>query len=161
MTIIKRFISSTMALTILLSMFSVFGVTANAASGKSKKYDAFTSKTITITTLNSGSPSMTFKSTGTASYQGKEAKAPILSLKVYNHKTKKTTYYRITGNRCFGNSISSKLKLDKNTKYSVTVGYIFDKSINWGTYGIGDYKTTGWYQGNWQITATNKLNYSI
>jgi lipopolysaccharide export LptBFGC system permease protein LptF len=161
MTLTKRFLSITVIIATLLSMLSAFSISASAATGKSKGYGAFQSKTITVTTNKSGSPYMTFTSTGTASYQGSGAKAPILSLKVYNHNTKKTQYYRVTGSRFFGNSVSSKLKLNKNTKYTVTVGYIYDKSINWGTYGIGMYKKSAWYDGTWKITATSNLNYNI
>lgn len=145
---------------ILACVVSAFAIPANAATGKSKSFDVFTSKTITITTNNSGSPSMTFKSTGTSSYNGSGAKAPILSLKVYNHSTKKTEWLRVTGSRLLS-SVSSKLKLNKNTKYTVTVGYIYDKSINWGTYGIGMYKKAAWFDGLWQITSTSNLSYTI
>lgn len=140
---------------------SVCALSVNAATtGKSKSYNVFTSKVITITTNKSGSPSMTFKSLGTSSYNGSGAKAPILSLKVYNHSTKKTEWYRVTGTRIFS-SVSSTLKLNKNTKYTVTVGYIYDKSINWGAYGIGMYKKAAWFDGTWQITSTANLTYTI
>lgn len=161
MTLIKtkRLLSITLIIATLLSMTSIFSLTASAATGKSKTYDVFTPKSITITTDKSGSPYMTFKSTGTSSYNY-GAKAPILSLKVYNHSTKKTEYYSVTGSRIFA-SVSSKLKLNKNTKYTVTVSYKYNKSLNWGTYGTGMYEKTGWYDGFWQITATKKLSYTI
>lgn len=155
----KRFLSITLIIATLLSMTSIFSLTASAATGKSDTYNAFAQKSITITTNKSGSPYMTFKSTGTSSYQH-GAKAPILSLKVYNHSTRKTEYYSVTGSRTFA-SVSSKLKLNKNTKYTVTVSYKYNKSVNWGKYGTGMYEKTGWYDGTWQISATNKLNYTI
>ena len=158
MTKAKRFASLSIVMTVIMLMTTLFAVPAGAATGKSKSYDAFTSKTITITTNKSGAY-MTFQSTGTGSYQY-GAEAPILSLKVYNHKTRTTQYYRVTGSRWF-ESVSSKLKLNANTSYTVTVGDIYDKSINWGTYGTGMYCKTGWYNGTWRITETKILNYKI
>ena len=158
MTKTKKFAGLSIVLVLITLMTTLFAVPVSAATGKSKSYNAFTSKVITITTTQSGAY-MAFQSTGTGSYQP-GAKAPIMSLKVYNHKSRTTQYYRITGTR-WSNSVSSKLKLNANTTYTVTVGYIYDKSINWGTYGSGIYRTTGWYNGDWKITATKNLNYSI
>ena len=158
MTKTRRFAGLSIALVLITLMTTLFAVPVSAATGKSKSYDAFTSKTITITTTKKGAY-MTFKSTGTGSFQY-GAKAPILSLKVYNHDTGKTQYYRVTGSR-WCDSVSSKLKLNANTTYTVTVGYIYNKSLNWGTYGSGMYRTTGWYDGTWRITATKNLNYTI
>ena len=145
-------------LAIVVSLMSVFATSASAATGKSKSYDVFKTKTITVTTEKSGSPYITFKSTGTGSYDY-GAEAPILSLKVYNKKTGTTKWYRVTGSRVF-ESVSSKLSLNKNTTYIITISYIYS-DINWGTYGIGMFKKTGYYQGYWQITKTNKLSYSF
>lgn len=50
---------------------------------------------------------------------------------------------------------------NKNSKYIVTISYIYDKKINYGTYGIGIYKKSAWYDGTWRITNTNRLNYTI
>lgn len=158
MTKTRRFAGLSIALVLITLMTTLFAVPVSAATGKSKSYDAFTSKTITITTTKKGAY-MTFKSTGTGSFQY-GAKAPILSLKVYNHNTGKTQYYRVTGSRWY-DSVSSKLKLNANTTYTVTVGYIYNKNLNWGTYGSGMYRTTGWYDGTWRITATKNLNYTI
>lgn len=160
MKTVKRIFSVTIAAAVLLSLLSAFAA-ASAATGKSKNYGAFQSKTFTVTTSNTGSPCMVFSSTGTASFQGSGAKAPILSLKVLNHCTGKIEYYRITGCRFWGNSVSSTLKLARNTTYSVTVGYIYDKEINFGTYGIGMYKKTDWYDGTWTVLATKNLSYAV
>ena len=154
----RRFASLCAVMAVIMLMTSLLCVPASAATGKSKSYSVFTSKTISVTTNKSGAY-MTFKSTGTGSYQY-GAEAPILSLKVYNHKTGETRFYRVTGTR-WTDSVSSKLKLNANTTYTVTVSYIYDKSINWGTYGSGMYRKTGWYDGTWRITATKNLTYSI
>ena len=158
MTRAKRFASLSIVMVVIVLMNTLLSVPASAATGKSKSYSVFTSKTITVTTTKSGAY-MTFKSTGTGSFQY-GAEAPILSLKVYNHKNRTTQYYRVTGSR-WCESVSSKLKLNANTTYTITVGYIYDKSVNWGTYGMGMYRTTGWYDGTWRITATKNLNYKI
>lgn len=155
----KRIAILSAIMAVIMLMVPILSISVSAATGKSKTFNATQSKTITITTSKSGSPYITFESIGTGSYQY-GAKAPILNLKVYNHKNGTTQYYRVTGSRIF-NSVSSKLKLNPNTKYTVTVSYIYDKKLNWGTYGSGMYETTGWYNGQWRITSTKNLSYSF
>lgn len=161
MTSTKRILSIIAIVAIVVSMLSVFTITASAATGKSNKYNVFTSKTITIKTEKSGSPYITFESIGNASYSY-GAKPAILSLKVYNHSTRKTEWLRVTGYRSkVTKSVSSKLSLKRNTTYTVTIGYIWDKNINYGKFMKGLTNYTGWYEGQWRIKKTNRLNYSI
>ena len=157
---VKRILSVVLLIVLMMSVCSTFAMPVSAATGKSRKYDVFATKTIVVTTEKKGSPYITFKSTGdgTSSYG---AKAPILSLKVFNHKTGKTQFYRVTGARWIGSSVSSKLKLDRNTKYTITVSYLYDRKLNWGTYGTGLCQRTGWFQGLWQITSSSRLSYTI
>ncbi len=162
MTKCKRLISVVSIISVLTMFLSVFSISASAATGKSKKFGVFQTKVITVSTQSKGSPSITFKSIGNSSFEGKNAKPAILSLKVYNHSNRTTKYYRVTGPRWYGNSISSKLSLNKNTKYTLTVSYIYDRSINWGkNIGIGMYKHDGYYDGLWMISASNRCTYTI
>ena len=148
---------------LVLTVCSLLTVCAVSASAATKGYDAFKTRTITIQTNDKAlvSHSITFKSAG----DNVGGKPPILSLEVYNYSTKKTSYYRVTGPRygTLGDTISSTLKLDRNTKYKVTVSYLYDKSLNWGTYPrVGGGKESKWYPGTWYITGTKNLkSYSV
>ncbi len=153
MTKVKRMIS---IFSILAVLFSIFSVNVSAASGKSRPFGVFEKKTIIVQTDKTGKPRMTFRCVGTGSYQY-GAKAPRLSLRVKDLDTGKVEYYQVKG---LGNTISSKLKLAAGKRYEIEVSYLY-KSYNWGTYGSGMYKTTGYFEGNWNITQTSKLSYKI
>ncbi len=129
-------------------------ISASADTGKTKYYNAFTTKVINVVTNKSGSPYIKFRCLGETPNN-----APFLSLKIYNHKTKTTTWKWVSGS---GTDISSKLKLDKGTKFTITVSYLYDKKENWEkilSAGTG-YKY-GWVRGNWRISSTSALNYTI
>lgn len=151
-TRISKVLSLTLVITMLASMLSVFGIQASAAT----TYSATSTKQITICTGNSWTtPSMTFKCN--ADYYMGSPYAPKLSLKIYNHNTGKTSWARVTGS---GRSISSTLKLEKNKKYTVTVSYLYNESVNKNTPKVGGGK--GWAQGSWYISSTKNLkSYSV
>ena len=149
----KRVLSFAMVLVLVCSIFSVFTVSASAAS----VYDCDKSRTITVQTMSGGlaKPSITFKCKADKEYGSKGISnyAPKMSLKVYDHKTGKTTWKQITGS---GSNISSKLTLERGRKYTITVGYIFTKSVNYNAICVGGGKT--WAEGTWWISSTSRLS---
>ena len=150
-----KLISILCILATLFSMTSIFAVSASAASSKS--YDCDVAKVITVKTSSGGltKPSITFKCKADKEFgnRGISSSAPIMSLKIYDHTTKTTTWKRITG--C-GSTISSTLKLERNRTYTITVSYIFDKSLNYNAIRVGGGKA--WAEGTWYIASTNKVN---
>lgn len=151
-TRISKVLSLTLVIAMFASMLSVFGLQASAAT----TYSATSTKQITISTGSSWTtPSMTFKCN--ADYYMGSPYAPKLSLKIYNHNTGKTSWARVTGS---GRSISSTLKLEKNKKYTVTVSYLYNESVNKNALKAGGGK--GWAQGSWYISSTKNLkSYSV
>lgn len=153
---VSKVLSLTLVLTILASMFSVFGIQASAAS----TYKCMSTKTITITTKNSCfTPSMTFKCKAAKEFgsDGISNYAPKMSLKIYDHTTGKTSWARVTGT---GANISSTLKLARNHKYTVTVSYLYDANVNKNALRVGGGK--GWADGTWWISSTSNIkSYSI
>ncbi len=160
MTKTKHFMVLSLIMALITLFSTMFCLPASAASGKSKSYSAFTTKVITVTTNKKGSPSITFKSVRAGDGEQMGGEAPFLSLKVYNHSTRKTQYYQVKGTRWF-DSVTSTLKLNANTKYTITVSYLYNKSLNWGSFVSNLRKQSGWYDGDWQISATKNLSYSI
>lgn len=154
-SITKRFVSLLCIATLLMSMTSIFAVSASAASSKS--FDCDFTRVITVRTGSGGltKPSITFKCKADKEFgdRGISNSAPIMSLKIYDHTTKTTTWKRITG---WGSSISSKLTLKRNRTYTITVSYIFDKSLNYNAIRVGGGKA--WAEGTWYIASTNKVN---
>lgn len=153
MTKTKRFISLVAVLIMLISMFSVYSISASAVS----TYDCSKTRTITVTTQSGGisKPSITFKckSAKECGSHGISNYAPKMSLKIYDHKTGTTTYKRITGS---GSNISSTLKLEKGRSYTITVSYIYNKSINYNAFCVGGGST--WAEGTWWISSTNRIS---
>lgn len=149
----KRIVALTMIIAILCSLMTVFAVTASAAT----TYDCDNARVITVQTKSGGvtKPSITFKCKADKEFgsRGISNYAPKMSLKVYDHKTGKTTWKQITGS---GKSISSKLTLEKGRKYTITVSYIFTKSVNYNAICVGGGKT--WAEGTWWISSTNRLS---
>jgi hypothetical protein len=154
-SITKRLVSLLCVVATLLSMTSIFAVSASAASSKS--YDCDVARVITVKTGSGGltKPSITFKCKADKEFgsRGISSSAPIMSLKIYDHTTKTTTWKRITG---WGSSISSTLKLERNRTYTITVSYIYDKSLNYNAMRVGGGKA--WAEGTWYIASTNKVN---
>lgn len=139
----------------IMTLLSTFAVSASAASSKS--YDCDVARVITVKTGSGGltKPSITFKCKADKEFgdRGISNSAPIMSLKIYDHTTKTTTWKRITG---WGSSISSTLKLERNRTYTITVSYIYDKSLNYNAIRVGGGKA--WAEGTWYIASTNKVN---
>lgn len=151
-TKITKILSLSIVVVMLTSMISAFGITASAAS----TYSAMSTKQITVYTSSSWTtPSITFKCN--ADYYGGSPYAPKLSLKIYDHSTGKITWARVTGT---GRSISSTLRLEKNRKYTVTVSYLYNASVNKNALQAGG--GSGWAKGNWYISSTRNIrSYSI
>lgn len=151
-TKITKTLSIALAILMIAALFTSFGIQASAASS----YSATRTRRITVYTGSSWtSPSMTFKCT--ADYYCGSSKAPKLSLQVYNHNTGRTTWARVTGN---GRTISSTLRLEKNTRYTVTVSYLYNASINKNALQAGG--GYGWTQGTWSVSSTRNIrSYSI
>ena len=139
----------------IMTLLSTFAISASAASSKS--YDCDVARVITVKTGSGGltKPSITFKCKADKEFgsRGISNSAPIMSLKIYDHTTKTTTWKRITG---WGSSISSKLTLERNRTYTITVSYIYDKSLNYNAIRVGGGKA--WAEGTWYIASTNKVN---
>ena len=154
MTKTKRFISFAMVMLVIASMFTTFSISASAAS----QYDCHKARTITVTTKSgtkwNSKPTITFKCKAAKELgdYGISNKAPIMSLKVYDHTTRRTSWYRITGS---GATISSKLRLEHGRKYTITVSYIYE-SLNKNAIRVGGGK--GWADGNWWISSTSRIN---
>lgn len=151
----RRIMSIALVLVLMLSLTSMFAVSASAASTNST-YNCDQTKVLTVKTGTGGlfKPSITFKCKALKEFgsRGISNYAPKMSLKIYDHSTKTTTWKRITGT---GSSISSTLTLERGRTYTVTVSYIFDKSVNYNALAVAIGKT--WAEGNWWITSTNRI----
>lgn len=150
----KRILSMSMVFVMMITMISSMCLTVSAAS--SKTYDCDVARTITVKTgsgITKPSIKFTCKADKEFGSRGISNYAPKMSLKIYDHKTGTTTWKRITGT---GSSISSTLKLEKNRTYTITVSYIFDKSINYNAIRVGGGKA--WAEGTWYIASTSKVN---
>lgn len=143
-----------MVFVMIITMISSMCLAVSAASSKS--YDCDVARTITVKTgsgITKPSIKFTCKADKEFGSRGISNYAPKMSLKIYDHKTGTATWKRITGT---GSSISSTLKLEKNRTYTITVSYIFDKSINYNAIRVGGGKA--WAEGTWYIASTSKVN---
>jgi hypothetical protein len=146
MTKAKKFLSVFLVLTTLLSLVSLFTVSASAITvGKKYSVSSLMNNSVTfyVEASETKNGSITFKS---RSYQF--TCAPTLYLTVYNCDTGRTTYKRITGT-C--STYVSTLKLDKNCDYYITVSYIWDRSLNYKLSYFNLKKV--WVTGDWWISS--------
>ena len=152
----KRIVSIALVLVLMMSLASMLAVSVSAASSNSK-YNCNQAKILTVKTGTGGlfKPSITFKCKALYEYGSRSISnyAPKMSLKIYDHSTKTTTWKRITG--C-GGTISSTLTLERGRTYTITVSYIFDKSVNYNAIAVATGRT--WAEGNWWIASTNRIN---
>lgn len=150
----KRTLSLTIVFVMVLTMIASMSLSVSAAS--SKAYDCEVARTITVKTgggIIKPSIKFTCKADREFGKRGISNCAPKMSLRIYDHKTGTVTWKRITGT---GSSISSTLKLERNRTYTITVSYIFDKSINYNAFCVGGGKA--WTEGTWYITSTSNVN---
>lgn len=122
-SITKRLVSLLCIATLLMSMTSIFAVSASAASSK-QTYDCDRSVTFTVKT-GGKSPSIKFVcDAAPKAYGHRCSKAPIMAITVSPSINGKD-FFLITGT---GKNISSTLKLQKNTTYTVKVSYYVNKT---------------------------------
>lgn len=147
-TKLTKILSLSLTIAMLASILALFGIQSSAAT----TYSATTTRQITVYTGKAWStPSITFKCS--ADYYGGSSYAPKLSLRIYNHNTGRTTWARVTGS---GRYISSTLRLEKNSRYTITVSYLYDASVNKNALRVGGGK--GWAQGSWYVSSTRNVN---
>lgn len=128
----------TLALTAILSYF-----TATAAAVTAGNYSPSSCHTVIVTTGSGiGAPSVTFKATSSI-----VGYSPKLLLTVSPAVNGKTVYY-VQG---YFNTVTSTLKLDKNTTYTITV-----KVAPWPLGPISPFSTSGKW---WISTTNNVVNY--
>ena len=147
----KRIFSLTLVVIMLFSMMSSLFISASAATS----YDCKSTRVITVKTGKSSStPSIKFVCKGDKWAAGyRKSDAPIMSLEIYDHTAKTTSWKRITG---AGTSISSTLKLKANRTYTVKVSYLYDKKLN---YDYEDVVTgKAWNIGHWYISSTKNIS---
>ncbi len=152
----KRILSAALVLVLMFTLLSTLTFSASAASANST-YNCDQTKVLTVKTGTGGlfKPSITFKCKALKEFgsRGISNYAPKMSLKIYDHSTGTTSWKRITGT---GSSISSTLKLERGRTYTITVSYIFDKSVNYNAIAVATGRT--WAEGTWWITSTNRIN---
>lgn len=154
----KRIFSLAIVVVMLFTIISSMCLSVSAATSKTT-YDCKITRVITVKTGKSRStPYIKFACEGDRWCKGySKSDAPIMSLKVYDHSTKATSWKRISGN---GTYISSTLTLEKNRMYTITVSYIYNRSLNFDYFDIAVGKT--WNIGHWYVSSTrNVSSYSI
>ncbi len=157
MTKTRRLISFMLIVATIVTMFSVFAVSASAASVRTKKHYAArlgSSYTFKVTTKGSwyqGNASIKFHSA--ADLQNAGEKAPTMLLTIKDHTTNKTTTKWITGS---GDDYYSTLSLAKNHEFTITVSYLRNWSKN-STIAVGTGRD--WAEGYWEITSSTRVTF--
>ena len=122
-SISKRIVSILCAITLLMSMASVFAINTSAASIK-QTYDCDRTVTFTVKT-GSKSPSIKLVSTVAPKVNGHQcSRAPVMAITV-SPAINGESFFLISGG-CY-KSISSTLRLKKNTAYTVKISYYVHK----------------------------------
>lgn len=122
-SITKRLVSILCIVALFVSMTSIFSVSASAASVK-KTYDC--DKTVTFTVKTSAkTPSIKFSCDAAPKTMAHRCgKAPVMAVTISPSVNGKD-FFLIKGT---GKSISSTLKLQKNTTYTVKISYYVNKT---------------------------------
>lgn len=155
MTKTKRIISLALVLVTLMSILSVFTLSAGAVNPKTH-YTAkhgMSKYTFTVKTSGKwwqGNASIKFHSA--ASLQNVGMKAPTMVLSVYDHTSGTTTTKWITGS---GDDYYSTLSLKKNRTYTITVSYL----NNWSKNSTVWVANPIWTYGYWEITNSTRVKF--
>ena len=169
----KRVLPVLCAAAILLSGISLFATDASAAAVTSK-YNCDRAVTFTVKTKSTGTPSLKFTSEVAPKSNGHRCSdAPVMAINVSPAIDGKTFFLIKDSFDLTPKSISSTLKLKKNTTYKITVSYYVNKTnkctsndlcyVNvHNLMGTGKYGSFGdpYVNGTWYIASAKNCSVS-